>query len=276
MSSLAADKRIFVDSSTFPRLETLTVSKPSTFMRAAPRPSGSAATEVIFGTRFHVHKTGRGWVWGQLESPLPGRLYPGYVGWVRRSDLSANSEQPSFKITALNAPVFSKSDIKSRVRFHLPLGATITGVSEDDYVRLDSGYIHKAHLALIDAPSTHPDWVAIAETLIGQTYVWGGVSSFGLDCSGLLQTALRVFGKDALRDSDQQAQMGEPVKIREDLSGLKRGDLVFWKGHVGVMISATRLLHANAYHMCVAAEPLAEAVNRIKQNAGPVTAIRRL
>jgi len=90
MSSLAADKRIFVDSSAFPRLETLTVSKPSTFMRAVPRPSGSAATELIFGTRFHVHKTGRGWVWGQLESPyFPNPILKAGFGftyhWAQRS-----------------------------------------------------------------------------------------------------------------------------------------------------------------------------------------------
>ncbi len=246
-------------------------------MRRGPRPSAAAETELLYGTLFHVHKIGRGWVWGQAESQISGRKYPGYVGWCRAKDLAAIDQLHKDHITAISAPVFTKADIKSPVQYHLSIGSTI-GVNsrEDDFLQTDDGFIHTAHSAGIGAPSVYADWVQIAERFTGRPYVWGGVSSFGLDCSGLIQTALRMWGSDAPRDSDQQTELGRAVAINPALSGLRRGDLIFWKGHVGVMTSPTRLLHANAWHMCVASEPLKTAVKRIKGQAGPMTAIRRL
>ena len=119
------------------------------------------------------------------------------------------------------------------------------------------------------------DFVDIAKWHKGLPYVWGGVSSDGLDCSGLVQSSLRAVGRDAPRDADmQQGQLGRHLPIRQ--SGLKRGDLIFWKGHVGIMTSAVNMVHANAFHMCVETEPLREAIKRIQASGGDVTAIKRL
>lgn len=265
------DSRIFVDQSRFPKVETRMVAETSSFLRRRPRPTAPAETELLYGTLFHIHKQGRGWVWGQAECQLPGRKYPGYVGWVPTRHLGKKS-RPTHKITSLNAPVFKDADIKSPVRFHLPLSATVAGESGDRFLKTPLGFIHNRHLQSISAISPFKDWIAVAESLLGQPYVWGGLNSTGLDCSGLVQTALRVMGRDIPRDTDQQVEMGRAVPVNDDLSGLKRGDLVFWKGHVGIMRSSTELVHANAFHMAVASEPLAAAVKRI----GDVTAIRRL
>jgi len=270
------DPRNYIDKTAFPLIETLRLAESSSFLRAAPRPSASAGTELIYGTLFHVHKIGRGWIWGQTENPLTGTCYPGYVGWVKTAHFESLDEVSTHKVITVGAPVFRKADIKSNVVARLPLNASVKGVLDGKFLRTKDGFIHHLHIARIGETSRHEDWIAIAESLLGQPYIWAGVSGFGLDCSGLVQTALRAFGLDAPRDSDQQASMGEEVEIKDDLSGLKRGDLVFWKGHVGVMSSPSRLLHANAHHMMVASEPLMTAVKRIKENAGPVTAIRRL
>ena len=123
------------------------------------------------------------------------------------------------------------------------------------------------------AVETQKDFVAIAERFLGAPYVWGGKTVAGLDCSGLIQTALQVVGKAAPRDTDMMEKtLGETIA----LSDAGRGDLVFWKGHMGVMLDEARLLHANAFHMAVAIEPLSEAITRIEKVAGPVTSIKRL
>lgn len=273
---MAVDRN-FIDTKRYPKRETLQVAVPSTFVRRGPRPSSAAETELLFGTLFHVHRFGRGWVWGQSECQLPGVRYPGYVGWCRTRDLAIFERPDTHKIISMGAPVFTESNIKSPVQHHLSLSSTFRTLSiEDSFLQIEDGFLHKAHSADIQAPCGHADWVQIAEGFLGRPYVWGGISSFGLDCSGLIQTALRMSGSDAPRDSDQQAEIGDAVKIETDLSGLKRGDLIFWKGHVGVMTSPTRLLHANAWHMGVATEPLKTAVKRITNQAGPITAIRKL
>jgi cell wall-associated NlpC family hydrolase len=135
------------------------------------------------------------------------------------------------------------------------------------------------------APSRHivehdrhaPDYVAVAERFAGVPYLWGGKTRLGVDCSGLLQIAMQAAGLECPRDTDmQQAELGQDVAIRDDLDGLTRGDMVFWPGHVGIMIDAFMLLHANAHHMGVVAEPLASAVDRIVRAGSQIAAIKRL
>ena len=128
-------------------------------------------------------------------------------------------------------------------------------------------------ISAILPPETQKDFVAVAERFLGVPYVWGGKTAAGLDCSGLIQTALQATGKSAPRDTDMMEKaLGEAIA----LEAVRRGDLVFWKGHMGVMLDEKRLLHANAFHMMVAIEPLADAIARIDAVAGPVTSVKRL
>jgi cell wall-associated NlpC family hydrolase len=142
----------------------------------------------------------------------------------------------------------------------------------DGFVRIaPDGFVWAEHLAPLDRFA--PDWVATAERFLGAPYVWGGRTHHGIDCSGLVQIALASAGIAAPRDTDQQeAVLGSAIASL----ARERGDLVFWNGHVGIMLDATRLLHANAFHMQVEIEPLADAIARIAPVAGPVTSIRRL
>ncbi len=269
------DPRIHISAEKANPIITLKVTVPIAPIRRAPRPSAALETEMIYGDAFTVHKLSPGWAWGQAVSPVPGSDLPGYVGYVREKFLTESITDPTHFVTVLSAPVFRTADIKSMVVKTLPLNARLSGEPHGDFLALSSGFIHKKHLGLIGRDFAN-DFVSAAERLMGRPYIWGGVSARGLDCSGLVQTALRACGSDAPRDSDMQAEIGTPVDITDDFDGLQRGDLVFWKGHVGIMQSSTELLHANAYHMAVASEPLSEAVDRIEKTAGPVTAVRRL
>jgi cell wall-associated NlpC family hydrolase len=139
----------------------------------------------------------------------------------------------------------------------------------------NSGWIFTDHLASIE--EKEKDFVAVAERFIGVPYLWGGRESLGLDCSALVQTALERAGFHALRDSDmQEATLGEALPTPFDLTSLQRGDLIFWKGHVGIMQDGERFLHANATHMCTRSEPFLEAVARIAKTDGDITSIRRM
>ncbi len=223
---------------------------------------GSAQdSELLFGETFTAYEEGD-WLWGQAEKD-------GYVGYI--FELGA---RPPFTtdaiISALMAPVFPAPDLKTAVQDFLPLNARVPVMDRrGEYVQIaEYQYVHMRHLE----PLAEKDFVAIAERFVGVPYVWGGKTAAGLDCSGLIQTALQAVGKDAPRDTDMMEKtLGAPVDAAS-----RRGDLVFWKGHMGVMLDEARLLHANAHHMAVAVEPLADAAARIEKVAGPVTSIKRL
>jgi hypothetical protein len=228
------------------------------------RPSDDAAqdSELLFGESFTVYERSFGWAWGQAAGDL-------YVGYIKEDALAAPFAG-EVRISALMAPVFARPDLKTPVRDFLPLNASVPVLGRDgDYVDIGGGFVHRRHLAVDD----EKDFVAVAQRFLGVAYVWGGKTAAGLDCSGLIQTSLQAVGKAAPRDTDMMEKaLGDPIGIAD----VRRGDLIFWKGHVGVMLDAQNLMHANAFHMLVAAEPLSEAAGRIETLAGPVTSVKRL
>ena len=156
------------------------------------------------------------------------------------------------------------------------LGATLAVLRhEDRFAVTPAGHVPLVHLAPVD--SIESDFVAVAERFLGVPYLWGGRTSLGLDCSGLVQVALKACGIAAPRDTDlMEPVVGMPVAPGADLTTLRRGDLIFWKGHVAIVRDGTTLMHANAHHMAVVIEPMAEAIARIAAAGSTVTSIRRL
>jgi cell wall-associated NlpC family hydrolase len=236
----------------------------STMMRARPHEEAPAVSQIVHGEGFALLEQAGGWAWGYSEADH-------YVGYVPAAALGSVATA-THRVTASTALVFTRPDFKSPQSGSYPLGARIAGTIADDYLRVEDGYIHLRHLSAIDAIT---DPVEAGLAMLGLPYLWGGRGAGGLDCSGLVQRALEFGGIAAPRDSDQQRDMlGTP--LADDVS-LMRGDLVFFPGHVGLMVDGERLLHANAFWMSTVVEPLADVVGRLAPaHAPPITARRRL
>ena len=236
----------------------------------APDAGEALTTQLLFGETVRVFEEHEGWAWVQAD-------VDGYVGYVAAAAISRTVATPTHKIAALSTPAMARPDVKSQPLVDLAFGARVTVEREDNgFGGLAIGaFIPLPHLVAIDVREA--DFVAVAERFLGTPYLWGGRTRAGLDCSGLVQTALRATGFEALRDTDmQQAALGTAVNHSPSLEGLRRGDLVFWRGHVGIMTDDAHLLHANGFHMRVVVEPLAETVARIKAIGSEVVAVKRL
>jgi cell wall-associated NlpC family hydrolase len=248
-------------------------------VRRQPSPDAVQDTEALRGERVTVYQdNGEGWCWGQIASD-------GYVGWLPANALRPPGAPATHRIAALRSLEFSGPSIKAPPLVALSLGCRVAVAPShrDSRAAVDAGgtlarlasgsYVPARHLAAIEA--VEPDFVAIALRFVGVPYLWGGKTSLGIDCSGLVQVALTAAGITCPRDSDLQEQ-GFASLPAVELAALRRGDLVFWSGHVAIACGEHRLVHANAFHMAVAVEPAAEVVSRIRQAGSDIAVIRRL
>jgi cell wall-associated NlpC family hydrolase len=239
-------------------------------LREAPDAQARWATQVLFGERVTLYDQCDGWAWVQLACD-------GYVGYLPASALSERVEVPSHWVRALSTWLYARPDFKSPPSLSLSMNAAVRVVEMGAaFARLvDGRFVPAPHIA--EHRCRAPDFVAVAESFLGVPYLWGGKTQAGVDCSGLLQLAIHASGRPCPRDSDMQlAEVGERAVVGDDLSGLARGDLVFWPGHVGIMLDPARLLHANAHHMAVAVEPLRAAAQRIARTGQAIAAVKRL
>lgn len=247
------------------------VIEPQAPLRREPAPDAPLATEALKGERVTIYDTNEeGWAWGQLAAD-------GYVGWLPANALAPPGPPPTHKVAALRTLAFPGPSIKLPPIEALPLGAVVAVASIKDRMAVTSSgaYVPAAHLAPIEI--YQPDFVAVAERFLGVPYLWGGKTVLGLDCSGLVQIALAACGVTCPRDSDMQEEaLGTPVAPAADLTDLQRGDLIFWQGHVAIVRDRLSFLHANAFHMAVAIETVAEAIARIRGAGSEVTGVRRI
>lgn len=250
----------------------MTVACSRAAMKARPDPAAPLASELLFGEEFAVYDLADGWAWGQAA-------HDGYVGYVPADCLAPMAARITHRVSRPATHLYPAPDLKTPPLMPLYLGSAVAvaGEPEKGFVPLASGgYVYAAHLAPKGTYVADP--TALAESLLAAPYLWGGRTVAGIDCSGLVQQALLAAGIPCPRDSDQQAASVGRL-LSEDVR-LARGDIVFFPGHVGIMVDDARLLHANATHMAVTVDPLDAVIEIVARGLAPgkppVTARRRV
>ena len=238
-------------------------------LRREPRFDAGLDTQALMGEYVRVFDLREGWAWLQLESD-------GYVGYAAQDDLIAIGRAATHRVAVPSTFMFPRPDIKSQPTVTLTMNARIAVTGQDErFAHLANGrFVVASHL--VPLSESAPDFVAVAEAYRHVPYLWGGKSVFGLDCSGLVQLSLQASGVVCPRDSDMQEERLGRALPNDDLESLRRGDLVFWDDHAGIMSDERMLLHANGHFMQVTMEPLATAVERIARRHGQITSIKRL
>jgi cell wall-associated NlpC family hydrolase len=239
-------------------------------LRSAPSSDAEQLTQALKGERVTIYdRNGEGWAWGQLNSD-------GYVGWLPDRALARPAAAPTHKITSLRTFAFPGPSIKLPPLQALAMGAKVTVLRDDGAfaVTREGWYLPLPHVGSLE--HYERDFVSVAERFAGTPYLWGGKSSLGIDCSGLVQVALSAAGTGCPRDADmQQDGLGKALDAAES-NRLARGDLIFWNGHVAIVRDADTIVHANAHHMATRIENTRAAVARIKAAGSEVMAIKRL
>jgi cell wall-associated NlpC family hydrolase len=239
-------------------------------LREHPSSDAPLLTQALKGERVTIYdRNGEGFAWGQLSSD-------GYVGWLPDRALTKPAAAPTHRITALRTFAFPGPSIKLPPVDTLVMGSAIA-VGRDDgpfLVTREGWYLSRQHIGSLDRHEM--DFVAVAERFVGTPYLWGGKSSFGIDCSGLVQVSLNAAGTGCPRDSDMQREgLGRELSPAE-AKKLRRGDLIFWKGHVAIVRDGETIVHANAHHMATTIENTRDAIARIKAAGSEIAAIKRL
>jgi hypothetical protein len=260
-----------VEAPRFVEGEAYEIGAPQAPVRSAPSHEASLLTEALKGERLTIYDINEeGWAWGQLVGD-------GYVGFVPASALCASGPLPTHKVAALRTLVFPGASIKLPPMETLSFGSRLVVARVDGpfAITASGGYVPTLHLTPMETMET--DFVAVAERFLETPYLWGGKSSLGVDCSGLVQLALAACGVPCPRDSDMQERaLGSALAPPFQFEQWRRGDLVFWKGHVAIVRDETSLVHANAHHMAVAFEAIASSIARIRVAGSEIVSVRRL
>jgi cell wall-associated NlpC family hydrolase len=241
------------------------VMAPVVAVHREPSISAMQTTQALFGEKINCFEEKNDWIWCQLARD-------GYVGYISKASASRDLTTPTHRVAAPSTFMYPQSDIKSQPADALPMNARLEIVESDEkFSKLSNGkHVFTRHIKPLNEAET--DFVSVAEMFCDVPYYWGGKTAQGMDCSGLVQTSLEACGIHSPRDTDmQETRLGKNLLVN-DLDSLRRGDLVFWKGHVGIMTDQKTLLHANGYHMMTVKEPLHEAISRIGED---VTSIKR-
>ncbi len=228
-------------------------------------------TQLLYGETFDILEEKDDWVWGQSQTD-------GYVGYIKAENISPEKVTPTHQVINIGAWALDEADMKSRPMKQHSFGSLVEVIDYDDkfYLLSDHTYMFAGHLRALDEPDADP--VGHAFRFLGVPYLWGGRSCAGIDCSALIQLCHAQCGISMPRDADmQQKSVGKALGTDFNAVSLVPGDLIFWQGHVGMMIDARNMIHANTRAMAVSIDELSEYAKFKGENERrPITAIKRI
>ena len=229
-------------------------------LRSVPDDKCPIDSELLYGENISIFERKDGWAWVQAETD-------GYVGYLKESTIATKLAVPTHFVTTLRTFIYPEPNLKAPplhlISMNSPLRLT---EKEHTGFRLleEGGWVVAGHLSKFGNQDNDPCEIALQFN--GTPYLWGGRTSLGLDCSALVQMSLLRCGIKVPRDSDMQEKViARPTTCQNDLSGLRRGDLVYWTGHCGVWIDSSRFIHANATDMAVTIQPLKHILEHVAE-----------
>ena len=225
--------------------------------------TSSLETECLFGEKVKILDQHLDWVYCKL-------ITDHYCGWIKKNNLG-KFKKATHRVIIKRTFIYKSENAKSDTFLYLPMGSKLT-IEEfkSDWAKtyfflknkIQIGYVPRKHI--VSCKYKVKDWVAMAQQLEGTPYKWGGRDTIGVDCSALLQLSYQTYGKMIPRNSSQQVELKK--NIVDDVNDLKRGCVIFWEGHVGIMIDRVNCIHANAFHMKTVTEPLVDIIDRMDKD----------
>ena len=229
--------------------------------------SSTISSQLLFGEQVYVFDQSNGWSWVQ-------GMRDGYVGYTPSKNLKKQRIKSSHKVSSLRTFVYSSSNIKSDVITYLSLNSLVL-ISDrrNNFVKIKNlGWCFKNDFEKIS--KSNFNIVELSKKYLGTPYLWGGRDSMGIDCSGLVLNIMQMNCINFPRDTDlQESFVTKSIKYEKNL---RAGDLVFWKGHVAMMVDKKNIIHANAFHMITNIEPLQTVKKRILKENGKVVKYGRI
>lgn len=253
--------------------ETFQVIVPSTRLVESFCDTSNILTECLFGETVKVIKISGHYIYVKL-------LTDDYEGWIKSESLG-NLSPPSHRVISIRTFIHNEPNVKSKLVHYLSMGSLVkikriyknwAEIELSEKHNYSKGYIPLNHLVKLNNKIT--DWVSIAEKFIGVPYKWGGRDTIGIDCSALLQLSVQTHGIQLPRDSC--LQLNHPSFQKVELKNKQRGNIIFWEGHVAILVNETNIIHSNAYTMKTNIERYSIAEERIRKRYGNVIKIVKL
>ena len=228
--------------------------KPLSDIYKKPDVVSEVTSQILYGEKFEIISKNKSWIKIKV-------LFDNYIGYIKNKDYTKD-HKPTHKIFILKANIYNKQ--KNRTKYFLPFASRISMIHENKkFIEFEKNkWIKKSDIKNIN--HIEKDYLKILKLFLKTKYVWGGKTYKGIDCSAILQLFFYYNNKFYPRDTKDQIKYS--VKKNESRI-FKKGDIIFWKGHVAVCINTQKLIHAYGPKKKVLIMNITETINKIERTA---------